>query len=106
MSEMARIARMRADLTWSNRSHQRKIGKHTSELQSLTNLVCRLLLEKKKRQVSKQSVRLQTAVASIMIIQDSSVLDLTEDDLDFLTSNKVEIATDGHSTRRCVHACV
>src|SRR5437016_7606000 len=24
-----------------------KIGKHTSELQSLTNLVCRLLLEKK-----------------------------------------------------------
>src|SRR5262249_61679486 len=26
-----------------------EIGRHTSELQSLTNLVCRLLLEKKKR---------------------------------------------------------
>src|SRR5258706_8770426 len=28
---------------------------HTSELQSLTNLVCRLLLEKKKKQVEKSS---------------------------------------------------
>src|SRR5215213_8587680 len=28
---------------------------HTSELQSLTNLVCRLLLEKKKKKVMKQS---------------------------------------------------
>ena len=27
---------------------KRKIGEHTSELQSLCNLVCRLLLEKKK----------------------------------------------------------
>src|SRR5438045_4648477 len=27
----------------------RKIGKHTSELQSLRHLVCRLLLEKKKK---------------------------------------------------------
>ena len=26
---------------------------HTSELQSLTNLVCRLLLEKKKKQITK-----------------------------------------------------
>src|SRR5258706_11827535 len=29
-------------------SASREIGRHTSELQSLTNLVCRLLLEKKK----------------------------------------------------------
>src|SRR5262249_60940623 len=29
-------------------AHRAKIGRHTSELQSLTNLVCRLLLEKKK----------------------------------------------------------
>src|SRR5438046_8457166 len=27
---------------------------HTSELQSLTNLVCRLLLEKKKREIEKK----------------------------------------------------
>src|SRR5262245_64754504 len=30
-------------------SRQGKIGKHTSELQSLRHLVCRLLLEKKKK---------------------------------------------------------
>src|SRR5262249_62084497 len=34
---------------WSPRSEE-----HTSELQSLTNLVCRLLLEKKKKQEQKQ----------------------------------------------------
>src|SRR5437773_2477367 len=36
-----------------------------------------------------QSVRFQTALASIKLIQASAVLDLTEDDFDFLTSNKV-----------------
>src|SRR5262249_61441773 len=30
-------------------SHSRRSEEHTSELQSLTNLVCRLLLEKKKK---------------------------------------------------------
>src|SRR5947208_12426663 len=35
-----------------------------------------------------------------------SVLDLTEDDFDFLTSNKVWIATDRSRARRCVEACV
>src|SRR5439155_2270 len=49
---------------------------HTSELQSRGHLVCRLLLEKKK------------------------------DDFDFLTSNKVWIATDRSRARRCVEACV
>src|SRR5438093_2179710 len=39
----ARIGRLRA-WTWTARSEE-----HTSELQSLTNLVCRLLLEKKKK---------------------------------------------------------
>src|SRR5258706_5366597 len=33
-----------------NRSSRWRSEEHTSELQSLTNLVCRLLLEKKKRQ--------------------------------------------------------
>src|SRR3989440_11360453 len=57
-------------------------------------------------QVTEQSVRFQTALASIKLIQASAVLDLTEDDLDFLTTNKVWIATDRSRARRCVEACV
>src|SRR5437867_5193731 len=51
-------------------------------------------------QVTEQSVRFQTALASIKLIQASAVLDLTEDDFDFLTSNKVWIATDRTRSRR------
>src|SRR5258708_36013608 len=57
-------------------------------------------------QDTEQSVRFQTALASIKLIQASAVLDLTEDDFDFLTSNKVWIATDRSRARRCVGACV
>src|SRR5437870_13668673 len=57
-------------------------------------------------QVTEQSVRFQTALASIKLIQASAVLDLTEDDFDLLTSNKVRIATDRSRARRCVEACV
>src|SRR5258705_11019496 len=57
-------------------------------------------------QVTEQSVRFQTALASIKLIQASAVLDLTEDDFDFLTSNKVWIATVRSRARRCVEACV
>src|SRR5271167_5255116 len=57
-------------------------------------------------QVTEQSVRFQTALASIKLIQASAVLDLTDDDFDFLTSNKVWIATDRSRDRRCVEACV
>src|SRR5436305_14680624 len=57
-------------------------------------------------QVTEQSVRFQTALAPIKLIQASAVLDLTEDDFDFLTSNKVWIATDGSRASRCVEACV
>src|SRR5205823_15097226 len=57
-------------------------------------------------QVTEQSVRFQTALASIKLIQPSAVLDLTEDDFDFLTSNNVWIATDRSRARRCVEACV
>src|SRR5205085_560015 len=57
-------------------------------------------------QVTEQSVRFQTALASIKLIQAPAVLDLTEDDFDFLTSNKVWIATDRSRARRCVEACV
>src|SRR6266542_1319049 len=57
-------------------------------------------------QGTEQSVRFQTALASIKLIQASAVLDLTEDDVDFLTSNKVWIATDLSRARRCVKAFV
>src|SRR5436305_13574045 len=57
-------------------------------------------------QVTEQSVRFQTALASIKLIQASAVLDLSEDDFDFLTSNKDWIATDGSRARRSVEACV
>src|SRR5699024_7556276 len=57
-------------------------------------------------QVTEQSVRFQTALASIKLIQTSDVLDLTEDDFDFLKSNKVWIATDRSRARRGVEACV
>src|SRR2546422_9325120 len=57
-------------------------------------------------QVTDQSVRFQTAVASIKLMQASAVLDFTEDDCDFLTSNKFWIATDRSRARRCVEACV
>src|SRR5688500_533794 len=57
-------------------------------------------------QVTEQSVRFQTAFVSIKLIQASAVLDLSEDDFDFLTSNKVWIATDRSRARRCVEACV
>src|SRR5205085_11525891 len=57
-------------------------------------------------QVTEQSVRFQTALASIKLIQASAVLDLTADDFDFLTSNHVWIATDRSRARRCAEACV
>src|SRR5882672_8052962 len=57
-------------------------------------------------QVTEQSVRFPTAFASIKLIQASAVLDLTEDDFDFVTSNKVWIATDRSRARRCVESCV
>src|SRR6476620_9273919 len=57
-------------------------------------------------QVTEHSVRFQTALASIKLIQASAVLDLTADDFAFLTSNTVWIATDRSRARRCVEACV
>src|SRR5207248_3779657 len=39
-------------------------------------------------QVTEQSVRFQTALASIKLIQASAVLDLTEDDFDFRSEER------------------
>src|SRR2546428_12533150 len=57
-------------------------------------------------QVTEQSVRFQTALTSNKLMQASALLDLTEDDFDFLTSNKVWIATERSRARRYVEACV
>src|SRR5206468_3667770 len=66
--------------------------------------VIHLLMEAKHWGLRKS--RNATSLASIKLIQASAVLDLTEDDFDFLTSNKVWIATDRSRARRCVEACV
>src|SRR5262249_55921340 len=47
-----------------------------------------------------------SCLACIQLLQASAVLDLTEDDFDFLTSNKVWIATGRSRGRRRVEACV
>src|SRR2546426_8149160 len=46
------LARARADLALQKRSEE-----HTSELQSPCNLVCRLLLEKKKKKNRRQYIQ-------------------------------------------------
>src|SRR5699024_1528193 len=55
-------------------------------------------------QVTEQSVRCQSAFAFIKLIQASAVLDLTEEDFDFLTSNKAWMAIDHSRACRCVEA--
>src|SRR5262245_54982890 len=57
-------------------------------------------------QVTEQSVRFQTALASIKLIQASAFLDFTEDAFDVLTSNTASTATGRARARRCVEACV
>src|SRR5258706_9273734 len=44
-------ATLRVDIGFCERSSLDRSEEHTSELQSLTNLVCRLLLEKKKKKM-------------------------------------------------------
>src|SRR5438045_5375362 len=57
----------------SRRSRLRtRSEEHTSELQSLRHLVCRLLLEKKK------TIRIKNTLASITIIQNTTELYYTE----------------------------
>src|SRR5437016_11265860 len=44
------------DDRWPCLCDRRRSEEHTSELQSLTNLVCRLLLEKKKKQLTVKTL--------------------------------------------------
>src|SRR5260370_12622098 len=60
----------------------------------------------RRRHTRSVSAFLLNRSSDLKLIQASAVLDLTEDDFDFLTSNKVWIATDRSRARRCVEACV
>ncbi|ACS44791.1 gpD [Escherichia phage St-1] len=51
-------------------------------------------------------VNYATSVAALRMLQASAVLDITEEDFDFLTGDKIWIATDRNRARRCVEACV
>src|SRR5256885_6737558 len=48
--------------------HHGRSEEHTSELQSPCNLVCRLLLEKKKENTSAAMVETKTALSNIIIV--------------------------------------
>src|SRR5262249_60430101 len=65
--ETVRSAGMRRGRAPTPRSGQsRRVAhrseEHTSELQSLTNLVCRLLLEKKKKSANKSTVKIEQTI--------------------------------------------
>src|SRR2546430_5616050 len=49
----------------AHRDHDIRSEEHTSELQSQSNLVCRLLLEKKKKEKSGNTLTLNCTVSSV-----------------------------------------
>src|SRR2546430_10032825 len=51
----------RRDRAWRARRRDRRSEEHTSELQSQSNLVCRLLLEKKKKKTTLTQACAQTS---------------------------------------------
>src|SRR5437868_15346371 len=56
--------------------------------------------------LSKYSFSNDTATTEFYTLSLHDALPISEDDFDFLTSNKVWIATDRSRARRCVEACV
>src|SRR2546430_4122522 len=55
-------ARQRGDARRDQRGHHARSEEHTSELQSQSNLVCRLLLEKKKKNTNQNTTKTNTSV--------------------------------------------
>ena len=54
----------------------------------------------------KSSVAYRTALASIKLLREASVIDLTEDDYDFLTRDSLWLPIDRSRARRCIEAAV
>lgn len=54
----------------------------------------------------QNTLRFATALASFRHVGASNVLDLTSDDYEFATSNRLWLATDRSRVRRCVEAMV
>src|SRR5258706_1922123 len=55
------------EMVLESRATKLRSEEHTSELQSLTNLVCRLLLEKKNYELGRERRRLQQGLADTPI---------------------------------------
>lgn len=55
---------------------------------------------------SVQGIHYRNALAAIKMVGASAVLDLTEDDFNFLINDKLWIATDRTRARRCVEAAI
>src|SRR5256886_3341549 len=85
----------------------RRSEEHTSELQSQSNLVCRLLLEKKRmryfstyllsaslRHLTEQSLRFHTAMGARKRSRAYTGLVVPEDDVVCLTTITAGVATD------------
>src|SRR5438093_7941098 len=51
------------------REREARSEEHTSELQSLTNLVCRLLLEKKKRDGDWKYIKIKDTTSLLDVVQ-------------------------------------
>src|SRR2546425_4009270 len=64
-----RLARASSGL----KSRRKRSEEHTSELQSLAYLVCRLLLEKKKKRTKKPELDPQLRLSNIKVIIDGDV---------------------------------
>src|SRR2546429_5798100 len=54
-----------------DRDHQSRSEEHTSELQSRLHLVCRLLLEKKKKNMKKKSTTLRDTTQTVYVCDHS-----------------------------------
>src|SRR2546427_7330597 len=61
---VVRLGVVQGEYHWHQHDHEDRSEEHTSELQSQSNLVCRLLLEKKKRKTESTNGVQPEGVAS------------------------------------------
>lgn len=56
--------------------------------------------------LNSNNIRYSTAVASLRLVKNMQVFDMTQDDFNFLTKSDVWVGTDRGRARRCVEAVV